>query len=492
MRPTHSPQRADPEPDLEALLPDGWEGPPPRVPGAAAPHRTRRPFRVPRKLLALLAGIVAAALLFALYAAVAVNGVRALERQRRALAALDTARETATGQIALLSSDPADTPIVDAATTALRNEHAAQLRDMLKDCRGVFAVDPGVRSLRSKVCAAIIDDIAALDAGGDALTYTAVDRQLERQFKQWRLDPGKPVDVQPFRAAEPQRAALRRYSDTPIGVKLIGWSGGRLTVVDIDASTTTTLADDENVQAVAARTWAAFQREDGVYAYVPGEAPKAIPPEGWGGMLPSFDTDTIWFETPDRAWVELDRFGAARSPQWRTTPAAWPAAWPVGASSRYFVTERYTDELQAPILQVHATRTRKLERTLGRGHFIDVSADAVVWRDEVGRVQSHGRQFDPASSRAFHAVVDPSGTRLATIEPPQDGGVKVTIATADGAINREFEAPFRDAVFPTLAWSPDGKHLFVTFGHTVLVLDGELKGRQLRALLPSFQLLGAL
>lgn len=429
-----------------------------------------------------------AALLFALYTAAAVNGVRALERQRRALGALDTARETATGQIALLSTDAADAPIVDAATTALRNEHSARLREMLEDCRGVFAIDPGVRSLRSKVCSAIATDIEALDAGGDALTYAAVDRQLDRQFKQWRLDPGKPVDVSPFRAADPQRAALRRYSDTPLGVKLVGRVGDRLTVVDIDASTTTPLTEDEALSSVATRTWAAFRREDGVYASVPGEAPRAIAPEGWGGMMASRHTDTIWFETPGDSWVELDRSGAEQSPPWRATPAARPT----GVSSRYFVTAGYTDDLQAPILHVHDMRTRTLERTLGRGFLLDVGADAVVWRDETGRMQSYGRQFNLASFRTFNAQLDPSGTRLAMIEPQEDGGVNVAIATADGAISREFEAPRRGAAYPTLAWSPDGKHLFVTFGRSVLVLDGELEGRQLRALLTSFELLGAL
>lgn len=407
-------------------------------------------------------------------------GIRALERQRAALDALGTALDTATAQLAQLAYNPEDQRAVDTGSAALQLQHAKRLKALLRRCHGTFAVDPGVRRLRTRTCDAITFNRVG--------SHEAVDRALRGERRQWRLDPGKPVEVAALTAAEPAKAALQVLADEPLGVRLLLLQGRTLMVVDVDANTTTVLTD-EAFDAVASRTWAAVDRGGELCAYSPDQptAPRCLPVEGQG-LVASPDTDTVWVGNENGS-VEYDRsatpVGAAFDSAGETLMAA---------TDTYLVTSLLHDpNPDGTPPEQHLTlwdrRTRRVVRTLPDAWLASARHGVVVWTDPGTGLHATDPAFvfRSVSPPEAVAVVNPQGTLVATVGP-RDSVLTVVGRDPDPQKNPALRV---DGYTSEIAWRPDGRLLFAS-GDRLRYFDSALRGRVLRMDARTMRLVGAL
>lgn len=435
-------------------------------------------------MLALLAGILIAAVLFGVYSAIAVSGVRALERQRRSLSALDTARQTAVGQVGLLAANPEDTAVVDEAVRLLREEHQARLERLQRDCRGVLAIDPGVRRLRSAVCDAIGFDLADL-RGGMVGTHPRLDTVLAKELRQWRLDPGQPVSVAPFTAGEAQRAVLRTYSSEFVGNRLVGIQNDRLVRIDIDDSRITPISEERIEHAVMTRTWVAANQRGSVTLFDPSW-PDADPVElvmpTTGELVANHDDDTMWVGISDGSYIEVDGTGQVVSPPFD------PKAHLAAAGSHYFVTLVGGDD-QAPVLTVWDAKTRRVVKEVGQGWGAATRGPFVVWHGDDGRFKSLGYTLAAQPAGIGMSALSANG-RVASVVGATDG-MQILLTDAERSMSVDVETR-RFGFETTLVWSPNGQRVFVTFGRRISYFDGELRRKELRVPSTNLRLIGAL
>lgn len=231
---------------------------------AAADIEPRRRFHVTPKQIGLAAGLVVAAVLFAAYAALAVSGVRSLERTRDRASQLTAEREALSNRLLASVVAHEDTAVVAEATRALLLEHRDRVVAMASRARRVKAVDPGVRSLRQAIVGALMRDAHDLEHAAEAPApaaaptlgrgYPYADRLLQQERRQWRLDLGEvPTAPEHLRAADLALVRLATWSDVVTGARLLVAGDAGLRILELDASITTPVKlDAEGFGDVAA------------------------------------------------------------------------------------------------------------------------------------------------------------------------------------------------------------------------------------------------
>jgi hypothetical protein len=444
-------------------------------------------------MFAIAAGALTAALVFAAYGSLAVRGIRTLERERDLLDALDTGRRTVVARLADLDdqADIADNAVFTSAAKALAAEHDDRLRVLQRQCRHVLAVDPGVRALRASVCDAIALDRQTLSRqaldqanGLDGLLaigrgdYRA-DRLLARERKQWRLDPGDPPSVPAFTAGDAFAERLSRMAEEPIGARLLVIRGYTLEIINPDGNTTTATVGSRAEAAAALKDWLAVATDKGIYALDTKDPSRERQiRDGSSGLVPSIDTNTIWVPTDD-GFVELDRTGAEMG-----APFSPGGEWLIAVSSRYLI----TSQGDADGFGLWDRQTRRPVQRIDNSRLLAARGDLVVWADGANVVHATNPAFtfDRSIGYVMAAAIDPAGTRIVTIGEgshnsisvaKQDGTWLTTALTVDGT---------------QLAWSPNGRWVFVGDGTHIAYADGvELRNRQLRLPRESRQLVAA-
>lgn len=435
-------------------------------------------------MIALLGGALTAALLFAGYGALAVRGVRTLERERNLLDALDTGRRTEVARLAARAAAAGDAEVVQAGTKALAAEHRDRLAVLQRHCHRVLAVDPGVRSLRSAVCDAIRFDrhVLADDPSGGAIGggWLRADRALRRELKQWRLQDGDPPDVAAFTADAPFTARLSRMADEPVGARLLTRRGDTVEIVDIDANTHTALSSDRVTDAAVVGDWVAVMTESDTYAYDAHDLShrRRLLPYA-SSLVPSPDTKTMWVATAD-GFSELDRSGEFIGQVFQPGDQ-----WLIAASSRYLVTVQ--DTVDAATLWDRETQ-RQVRRLVSAG-LLALRGDLIVWADPDGTIQSTrpALVFDPAAGHPLAAAIDPTGTQVATVS--QDGGrTTLSLSKPDGTVSTSLPIAANQ-----VAWSTDGRWIFACDGIDIVYADAvTLRNRTLRLNREGRQLIAAL
>jgi hypothetical protein len=395
-----------------------------------------------------------------------VHGVRALEHQLEQVDPLDTARRNASVQLALLANDDADAPLLAEGNRAVAAEHERRLDALGRQCRHVFAVDPGVRRLRRAVCASV-------NGGPDP------HRLLARQLALWRLSPSGPPTVGAFTAAADVKRRLSVYADEPIGARLLVLRGSALEVVDIDRSTTTRITSRAVLDAAVLGDWIVAAGEEGVFAIDPGDPAdtRRLSP-GMAQVVPSPETNTVWIDA-GQGFIEFDRHGHQTSP-----PFAPDSDWLVAATSRYLITSVFDEDgpVRSSLWDRH---TRRLVRTLTRAAIVAARGDVVVWQDGAGRIGTTGPfPIDPALIPIEAAAVSPTADRLAVVGGGP-GLLQLRVLAPDGS---PLAAPVRLRQAPIrLVWSADGRWLFTADGFTLRYARADdLRGRALRRVASSF------
>jgi hypothetical protein len=214
------------------------------------PPSQREPFRITARQVGLAAGLLVAGILFAAYAAFAVSGVRALERDRDRASQLTAEREALSRRLLASVVADDDTAIVAEATRDLLLEHKDRVLELANHTRRVRAVDPGVRGLRSALVGAFMRDAHDLEHAAEAPApsaapmlgrgYPYADRLLEQERRQWRLGAGKvPEPTGHLRAADIALVRLATWADVKTGARLLVAGDSGLRLLDLDSSVQT-------------------------------------------------------------------------------------------------------------------------------------------------------------------------------------------------------------------------------------------------------------
>lgn len=238
-------KHADVDDRLEVITPEGLSEAP-----AVEPVARREPFRVTAKQVGLVAGLVVAGVLFAAYAALAVSGVRALERDRDRASQLTAEREALSRRLLASVVAHDDTAVVAQATRDLLLEHRDRVVELADHARRVRAVDPGVRSLRRAMVGAFMRDAHDLEHAAEAPApaaapmlgrgYPFADRLLDQARRQWRLGPGQvPESTEHLRSADIPLVRLATWSDVKTGARLLVSGDSGLRLLDLDSSVQT-------------------------------------------------------------------------------------------------------------------------------------------------------------------------------------------------------------------------------------------------------------
>lgn len=251
---------APPEDDrLEVIVPEGWEG---ASPGPEPRPPLRQRLRVTPKWIGFLGGALVAAALFAGYAGLAISGVRALERVRDQASQLTAEREALSHGLLAKVVSQEDTVVVADATRGLLLEHRTRAIALAGHAARIRAVDPGVRDLRQAVVGALMRDAHDLEHAAEAPVppaaptlgrgYPFVDRLLEQERRQWRLDVGEvPEPPDHLRAADTAFVRLSLWTDQRTGARLLVNGGAGLRLLDLDTSTAVPIEFEDGVGAVA-------------------------------------------------------------------------------------------------------------------------------------------------------------------------------------------------------------------------------------------------
>jgi hypothetical protein len=434
-------------------------------------------------------GLAGAALVIVSYAAIAVHGLRALEHQLGVLDPLDTARRTASVQVAMMGSADFDAERVQQGNTALAAEHAQRLERLLHQCRRTLAIDPGVRRLRARVCAILAADAAALRA--DPLNPRAspdrpgAEHALSQKLDRWRLRPSRSPAVAVFTAADDVKRRLSTYADVPIGARLLVLRGSILEVVDIDRSTTTRISSRAVVDAAVVGDWIVAAGEDGVFAIDIDDRTRTrrILP-GMAVVVPSPDRNTVWIGLGE-SYIELDREGRYAGSGFSPDEGVL-----VAATSRYLITSSFPQDGSPSHSTLWDATTRRRIRTLP-GAIMAAHRDVVVWQDEGRTVHTEGPMpVDPQVFPVEAAAVNRDATRVAVVGGTP--GLQRLSATAlDGSLVSSFVQvrQFSNRV----VWSADGRWVFASDESQIQYASADdLKAKVLRRSRTSFTtLLGA-
>jgi hypothetical protein len=296
---------------LEAIWPPGWDEPEP-------PEQRR--VRAP-KLLALVAGIVLAATVFALYAASAVASVRALERARNTAAIMDEERQALANKVRAAVVNEDDTATSNHAVQALLHEHHEWALAEADKAAATRAIDPGMRRLRDAVVSALLRDAHDLQHAfadqaqpqlGDSYAYA--DRELDRARRQWHLEPGRRPTPPPLRAADGALATLPRWSDERLGVRLLVDGGAGVQFLDLDGSAVrptppdlaTHIAGRWSVPGRAETVWVQDQPGDPARAYDAAGRAVSQPTRPHGTFVADIGQFLVWHSDADQAVVLSD------------------------------------------------------------------------------------------------------------------------------------------------------------------------------------------
>lgn len=404
-----------------------------------------------------MGGIVTAALLLAGYTALARSAVRTLDRDFSVLGALDTARRTAASALTLRAVQTDDDELVAVGRRALAAEHAKRIDVLLRRCRRLLAVDPGVRELRSAVCTAMrLDRQALVDLPDSPVTgqrHDAASRLLQRERRHWRVAAVPWDNPPPFTAARDVEARLRHYASEPVGARLLVVRGTELDVVDVDASTSTALHPGRTGRAAVVGDWIAVGAEDGVWGYDRDDLTKRKLIAETNYFVPSPETGSVWVEVNANFW-EHDRLGRQLSEPF--TPGEHIL---IAATARYLITTPYVSDGDGEVLAftVWDRRTRTQVQHYEDARLLDARGDIVVWVDGAGvpHTNAPGYMFDTSNGPVRDAAIHPGGAGIATVANRQIRSF-LSMSQPDGQWLTTAARINANEVF----WSSDGRLLF--------------------------------
>jgi hypothetical protein len=478
------------DPDLEPLAPEGWDGPPPRLAGpsgaAGSMPPKRQPLRFTPKLIGFVAGVLVAASAFALYASVAVSGVRALEHDFGVAKLLDDDRVSMANRIAANVVNEDDIAISTEANRALMREHQARALALAHHAAKVRAVDPGVRKLRDAVVGALLRDEHDLSHYADAPQpqtsvelgrgYAYADRLLERSRKQWHLGDGRPASARPPRAGELALAHLRQWSDEQLGTRFLALGFDGLHLFDVDQHTDSFLSNVLGFDSVVGRGFVAGVDNDRLaFIDLPTGTAHSAPLGFDGGrVVVSASGDTVWVQEP---------FGG---PVTERDPSGTAVGAPVAARGTLLSDvggmllwnpdtlppEGVPTDFPVTNLLLTDRATGRVVRRMAFEAFLASSRRGLAWRDVAGLLHVSdlaGHELDVPQvpeSIPTEAAFSPDGQRLAVLWQPSGPSRLQMIDLGTGLATGPVAAEAADG---SLRWSPDGELIFfrnsVRFGY---------------------------
>lgn len=468
--------------DLEIVPLDGVARPPP--PPSSLPRvvawagRHRRP---------LLAATVVVVVLGSAYVALAVRGLRALERQTRAAVALREQYDTFVAELRpvrptsyrLLAGDDAETRVRRATA-----EYGVRMAELADRARDVVVVDPALRRLRRSTVAFLQGEASRARTASTRtspwLSPVPVDTtRLQDALRWWRRPPGDPPRVRRLASVAVPRTPVPLL-DEPTGARLFVPTREGLLEVDVDRGVVYTHGDGGGEQ------WAIG---DGFLAAVEVGNGLVRPFGGRGGDRPVGRYDTVlrdaddpalaWFVTGpldpgDARRTEIhafDRNGARRG---EIAPGDGVVA---AVSARWLVRAYYNDRDE---FVVDDRRARTQAARLQSAQFHALRGNTLAWSDDrrlLLRDLTDGtdRLVPPPrpGMTAWIVEASPDGGRLAvawaTIRG-RDGDAEVVgdvLLTVYEAASLRQTAVLRvadDPGYQQPAWSRDGKWLFIFAG----------------------------
>ncbi len=301
-------------------------------------------------------------------------------------------------------SVPDDEHAVDGAVAALYREEAAQLRRLRPTLGAGFVLDTSGRHLASAMGAALGARAADLEAdatwwaapegrgpappdpslaGGQALDHAVallVDRLHATGL---HLPNDAPM---PLHAADSTLVQLGHWADLPTGAVLFVGDGGALDRLDVDASTSDTVALGGHFGPSGLRTiigragWVAALTDDAVVVAIPGRGQPQVLAREADAVFAAERPDAVWVLTP-RGLTEMDGRGDLLVPGWQAVP---DAVVTTGLAADGFVigTRAGTIQVWSPLSGAFRAVTTKPSVLLAS------QGDTVVWEDAPASVET--------------------------------------------------------------------------------------------------------
>ena len=430
---------------------------------------------------------------YAGYRAICIDGIRAIERDRITAQQVNAARETTANRLLALVVNQPDRRVAGEGIRGLLLEQRARYLALAEHAEGVHALDPGIKKARQTLVSALLHDAHDLDhlaaapipsaAADVGRHFTEVDALLDKERRQWGLDPLAPApppdanadpnaanadpNANPaaiLHAAADELAQLERPYDEPVDATVLLIRNDDISLLNLRNGQETTLVKSDGFWSTALGNGFVAVNHQNTILFIDADDPSRR--TTWHGgddanlaVRPAADRDSVWIQdhsVPGQPVLRVDREGQVKERR----PATGFFIADLGNGGTVWL-DPIEDEDED---QSHY----RIERP-GRPEYLcacellSPSPRALLWAD--GTSAPHVSDLD--GRVLFRLDNDPLGIRDASLSPD---GTRLAVGWYDGRLEvidvatAALVSSVRTPGVESIIWTPAGDRLFFTVG----------------------------